>query len=96
MLLHPATRVYTLSLLLLLQDVELQSSCLLTCYGLKSVNVQTAGQGGTPFPEVSASFLQSPEKVREAIQLAVKLYRQRALPGGASAAAGAGGYAAPR
>lgn len=30
---------------------------LLTCFGLKAVNVQTAGAGGTPFPEVSAVFV---------------------------------------
>lgn len=38
------------------QDVELQSNCLLSCFGLKAVNVQTAGQG-TIAPEVSATFL---------------------------------------
>lgn len=73
------------------QDVELQSNCLLTCFGLKAVNVQTAGQGGSPMPEVSASFLAAPEKVREAIQLAVKLYRQRTLP-----AAGGSAYRCAR
>jgi len=66
------------------QDVELQSNCLLTCFGLKAVNVQTAGQGGTVAPEVSAAFLKSPEKVREAIQLAVKLYRQQGTQAGTS------------
>jgi hypothetical protein len=74
------------------QDVELQSNCLLTCFGLKAVNIQTAGQGGTVLPEVSAVFLAQPEKVREAVQLAVKLYRQ---PGRAAGGAGGGG-AAPR
>eukprot|EP00879_Flechtneria_rotunda_P018224 GHRR01019119.1.p1 GENE.GHRR01019119.1~~GHRR01019119.1.p1 ORF type:complete len:267 (-),score=80.64 GHRR01019119.1:614-1414(-) len=60
-----------------IQDVELQESCLHTCFGLKIVNVQTAGQGG-PVPEVTAAFLQSPAQAREAIQLAVRLYHQRA------------------
>eukprot|EP00879_Flechtneria_rotunda_P003687 GHRR01003925.1.p2 GENE.GHRR01003925.1~~GHRR01003925.1.p2 ORF type:complete len:173 (+),score=70.33 GHRR01003925.1:935-1453(+) len=36
-----------------------------------------AGQGG-PVPEVTAAFLQSPDQAREAIQLAVRLYHQRA------------------
>jgi hypothetical protein len=71
-----------------LQDVELQSNCCLTCFGLKAVNVQTAGQGGTIMPEVSATFLKSPEKVREAIRLAVKLNKQQGQ--------GNGGYGAPR
>lgn len=84
-----------------IQDVELQSNCLLTCFGLKAVNIQTAGQGGTSTawtgsgpmgPEVSAAFLRSPEKVREAIRLAVKLYRQQGTQAGTST----GGYAAPR
>lgn len=34
---------------------------------------------GTPIPEVSAAFLAAPEQAREAIQLAVKLYRQSAM-----------------
>eukprot|EP00879_Flechtneria_rotunda_P004806 GHRR01005078.1.p1 GENE.GHRR01005078.1~~GHRR01005078.1.p1 ORF type:complete len:224 (+),score=60.25 GHRR01005078.1:412-1083(+) len=34
-------------------------------------------QGG-PVPEVTAAFLQSPDQAREAIQLAVRLYHQRA------------------
>eukprot|EP00882_Tetradesmus_deserticola_P017405 GHRQ01018645.1.p3 GENE.GHRQ01018645.1~~GHRQ01018645.1.p3 ORF type:complete len:128 (+),score=49.20 GHRQ01018645.1:989-1372(+) len=38
-----------------------------------------------PGPEVSASFLQEPDKARQAIQLAAKLHRQR-MPHGASAA----------
>jgi hypothetical protein len=71
-----------------LQDVELQSNCCLTCFGLQAVNVQTAGQGGTIMPEVSATFLKSPEKVREAIRLAVKLNKQQGQ--------GSGGYGAPR
>lgn len=58
------------------QDVELQSNCLLSCFGLKAVNVQTAGQGSIA-PEISATFLKSPEKVREAIRLAVKLHNQQ-------------------
>lgn len=72
-----------------MQDVELQSNCCLTCFGLKAVNVQTAGQSGTVAPEVSAAFLANPEKVREAIQLAVKLYRQQGDRG-------RGGYGGPR
>jgi hypothetical protein len=72
-----------------LQDVELQSNCCLTCFGLQAVNVQTAGQGGAVAPEVSAPFLRNPEKVREAIRLAVKLHRQQ---GGQ----GSGGYGAFR
>jgi hypothetical protein len=59
-----------------LQDVELQSNCCMSCFGLKAVNVQTAGQGGAITPEVSAKFLREPEKVREAIRLAVKLRNQ--------------------
>lgn len=73
-----------------LQDVELKTNCLLSCFGLKAVNVQTAGQGGTPFPEISALFLKDPEKVREALQLAVKLYRQQ---GGGAGAGGPPGRA---
>jgi hypothetical protein len=73
-----------------LQDVELQSNCCLSCFGLKAVNVQTAGQGGAITPEVSAVFLKSPEKAREAIRLAVKLHQQGKMQGGTS------GYAAPR
>lgn len=70
------------------QDVELQSNCCLTCFGLQAVNVQTAGQGGAIAPEVSAAFLRQPDKVRESIQLAVKLNKQLG--------ARDRGYAAPR
>lgn len=49
--------------------------------------MQTAGQGGTIMPEVSATFLKNPQQVREAIRLAVKLNKQ---PG-----QGSGGYGAP-
>jgi hypothetical protein len=70
-----------------LQDAELQSNCCLTCFGLQAVNVQTAGQGGAIAPEVSAAFLRSPEKVREAIRLAVKLNKQQSE--------GFGAYRAP-
>lgn len=70
------------------QDVELQSNCCLTCFGLQAVNVQTAGQGGAIAPEVSAAFLRQPDKVREAIRLAVKLNKQQGQR--------EGGYAAPR
>jgi hypothetical protein len=52
--------------------------------------VQTAGQGGTISPEVSATFLKDPERAREAIRLAVKLHQQGKMQGGAS------GYAAPQ
>ncbi|WIA22547.1 hypothetical protein OEZ86_009535 [Tetradesmus obliquus] len=64
-------------------DVELQESCLHTCFGLKSINVQTAGSG-MPTAEVSAGFLQAPDQARQAISLAAKLHRQR-MPYGASA-----------
>jgi hypothetical protein len=65
-------------------DVELQETCLHTCFGLKAINVQTAGSS-TPGPEVAAGFLLEPEKARQAIQLAAKLHRQR-MPYGTSAA----------
>lgn len=58
-----------------IQDVELQESCINTCFGLKQVNVQTAGTGGL-VPEVAAAFLASPEQARLAIQTAVKLHKQ--------------------
>eukprot|EP00775_Hariotina_reticulata_P012248 gene12248-12385_t len=70
-----------------IQDVELQENCCLTCFGLKQVNVQTAGTGG-PVPEIAAVFLASPERAREAIQLAVKLHKQQA--GGAPVPHGGG------
>lgn len=61
-----------------IQDVEVNKNAILTCFGLKSLNIQTAGQGGGPMPEVSATFLQNPEQVRDAIQLAAKLAKQQA------------------
>jgi hypothetical protein len=45
----------------------------------------SAPRPSAPGPEVSAGFLQEPEKARLAIQLAAKLHRQR-MPYGASAA----------
>ncbi|GAQ88921.1 hypothetical protein KFL_004700030 [Klebsormidium nitens] len=58
-----------------IQDVELQTDCLLSCFDLKKIAVQTAGQGG-PGAEVQAAFLTAPEEVRDAIQLAVKCHRE--------------------
>lgn len=80
------------------QDVELSENWLLTCFGLKQVNVQTAGQG-TVGAEVAAAWLQDPKQARDVIQLAVRLYREAAL--GAPAQQGgmtrdAAGAAQPR
>jgi membrane protein YdbS with pleckstrin-like domain len=71
-----------------IQDVEVNKNAILTCFGLKSVNIQTAGQGAGPMPEVSAQFLQNPEQVRDAIQLAAKLAKQHAAGGAPQQAAG--------
>jgi len=70
------------------QDVELQSNCLLTCFGLHAVNIQTAGQGGSLAPEVSAVFVKEPKKVCQSIQLAVKLSKQSPVQGGGYMARG--------
>lgn len=58
-----------------IQDVELQENCVHTCFGLKQVNVQTAGSGSL-VPEIAAAFLASPAEARQAIQIAVKLHKQ--------------------
>lgn len=60
-----------------IQDVELQEAWYQTCFGLKQVNVQTAGQGGMG-AEVEAAFLTAPEAARDAIQRAAKLHRAAA------------------
>lgn len=59
-----------------IQDVELQENWMQTMFGLKQLNVQTAGQGGIG-AEIMAAFLDNPEESRDAIQLGVRLYRAR-------------------
>ena len=44
-----------------LQDVELQETCLHTCFGLKSVNVQTAGASGE-------ALMQTDDTLRHSVQ----------------------------
>lgn len=80
---HIAKTVKTLPLEKV-QDVELTQNCLHTCFGVQQINVQTAGT--SEGAELSAAFLADPGRVREALQLAVRLTRQNAT---AAPAAGA-------
>ncbi len=63
-----------------IQDVQLEETWLHTLFGVKKVNVETAGinntANGTASPEISAAFLKQPEQVREAIALAARLNRE--------------------
>lgn len=61
-----------------IQDVQLQEGCCQTLFGLKTIEVQTAGMNGpNGAPEITATFLAHPEEARQAIQLAMKLTRAR-------------------
>lgn len=68
------------------QDVQLNTNCCLSCFHLKSVDVQTAGQGSA-MAEVTAAFCKNPEQAREAIRLAVKRAKEAGPAGAALMAA---------
>lgn len=63
-----------------IQDVQLQETWYHTLFGVKQVNIQTAGMNtnadGVAKPEISAAFLRDPERVRESIALAARLHKE--------------------
>lgn len=63
-----------------IQDVQLQETWIHTLFGVKKVNIQTAGMNatadGVPKPEISAAFLREPERVRESIAMAARLHKE--------------------
>ena len=60
---HVATSLKTVPLDKI-QDVELTTNCIHTCFGLQQLNVQTAGQSGAVGAEVMAPYLDNPAQVR--------------------------------